>query len=541
MNDLLMSAERVVPNTVIDGQNGTFSVLPRDGSIKLPTTRSGGVMPVRIKPPRADNFYIMPCVGAGHIPLSWLDTGRGLGSGAACCEFDPVKLGRFAEALTTRGFTFEHRIDSAKSAPIPKEGEALDAPVANASSKPIHFATMVKAGTNGRPDTRVYLFQGDAREVLADRQFRDVVSAQHGKPVVGVENLPWGARQKIKEKTMSSVGTEILGGTLAHTSPGARSVFILDRTQLSSAARKATVQTIWRHGTLARTFPMPTTTFAPAAKASASIFVVRTFEAAQKQAYDAVLHKAGPQNEPVVRYLCGLLSSEDMRWSTLQKDDRLLTDANQHAQNHVLSENFEKCRPADRKGNGKAPLLQFEGRLTTDFANRVDEERYAHVGEQVLDKMYSNYLAAWDVVARSPKEASHEQIERLRDTQTDLVHALSTFTGRDTDGNVVYSGTADQNQQNQAWNATKESMSGPDFVQGFNNGRRQIERQMREAALVHRVHVPAFVNFELARLNQMSGTELQKHLAQYSVDVNGGINGPNETRAGLLHQTFKAL
>jgi hypothetical protein len=428
-------------------------------------------------------------------------------------------------------------------------------PLETELATPVLFGTLTKPRPSGQSDTTVHLFQGDSRRLLGedgepDPTFKGVLDQQRGQgPIVGVENLPWGKNDKMGDTTMSAIGGSILQSTVHHSGPSDTSVFILDRTQVSGATQ-STVRGTWKDGAITRTFPLPDQTF-PNASTSAAIFAVRRFDDNQRANYQTAVRNAGKKNEPIIRYLSGTLSSEDMRWATLQKGGEVFSDSNRHQQNHVLSDGgLERSRTASRSKKkttesgksekstraSKPKLLSFPGQLTSDLPSRVEEERLMKRGEGTLQVMYAEYVETLDAIGTGVPTS--EQARKLNRSQTELLQALRSITHRQ-DGNVVYQprGTGVTREERLKTSlASKQAVSKEAGERSRGDVDTEITKRMRDAALFHRLFVPSFVSRQLQSLASCDKPTLRDLVSSYELQKGGGIKCPNGEVVGLLQQ-----
>lgn len=564
MHDLLMKVSAGVDRPPRPLSLDPTEQIPEVAQFSQVNMRGTGPVTVRMDTAAENNFYLMPAVGAGDIPLGWIDSGRGIGAGGAFCEFSPANLNAFSQELEKRGFTLDQRADPAAwkargetwdklngvlgqikqvsskitslqritpkdeviNAQLEKlrtqlgELELSKGPLERTLAKPLYFGALTKDGTT------VHLFQGDSRKTMASSDFTRVLeAARRDKPVVAIENLPWGKNDKMNGETMSSIGSKILSQAVQQASPGTRSVFILDRTQLSAASTKTAIRNLWGQGALVRMFPMPLKTF-PNASTSAAIFVVKKFDADQARLYRAVKDDpAAKKKEEIVRYMAGLLSAEDMRGSTLVHTGKTFTDSSLHAQNRVLSDrDLSTATDSSRTKTTAGSLLQMPGKLTQKLGLRVLEERHSQTGEALIDHLYKKYQAAAAAHTSAP---SLETQARILACQCDLMMGLQSFTAKNSDGNVIY--------QPQSYEQMQRTLGSKTLAEND----AAITHAIRQAAVIHRLMVPSFVTAQLGFMDQARrGGTLGTMLSAFRVEDGEVIDARSRTSVSGLEQTM---
>jgi hypothetical protein len=345
--------------------------------IRTPPTLAIFIHDLLRGPATSKNFYIMPCVGDGGIPIAWLDAGKEI-AGGIFCELFPTSLEVLTAKLILKGWTLTSCCDATQWLErlkvaervgkhldernnlekqrehykrIPEEKKSVqDHATSKELTTKIHsnvedainnanegeIAVPIYWGFASKGTATIHLFQGNAALLFA-RSRREPSTAQldcilqrvrehPGWTIVGVENLPWG-NTKFSGKTANATNMELVPLVLAETTPGSRSAFIINRAALVARTQKLVptrIATLWTHGSIVRLFPLPSGTFPGHDMPMACLFVFRRFTERELALYQAICQflRISPGNRGAaapLRYFCGLLAAEDMAWGRLHK------------------------------------------------------------------------------------------------------------------------------------------------------------------------------------------------------------------------------
>lgn len=502
--------------------------------------------------PDPDDFYLMPCVGDGAIPLAWLRAGKPIGGGVFC-ELFATSLQVLERALqglgwsltiacTTEEWNERLRISAIVGAHLARRNElekqregfkrletksekdeaeivrltgliAQNKDDADNRQQERALAEPLYRGHLTRDSATIYLFQGNAtllfkRKIKASRKLIEILGIQARRHIVAVENLPWG-RTLFLKKTANKANIEIMSAVLNRTSTGSRSAFIINRAGLvanTTSLVPRRIATLWSQGAITRVFPLPTGTFEGHEMPMACLFVFRKFTQLEQTGYSKITQLLRPKKRgdaAPLRYFCGLLSGEDLAWARLVKratqratELSVFADSALDHQNRILSDSsqviYDSSKAQNPKADGKL-LLQVPGQLADQLRDRLQEEAFTQHAEQAIEAMYSDYRRCVLHIAEPQRFITLDALKSSTNQEAITECQIKLLDAL----------RAMTNRDEGTGNITFQPGSARRPVQ--HNGdviaaHLEIQWRIRLVALVHRLIVPSFVLERLAFL-----------------------------------------